>query len=241
LPAEQRPLAPRHIAFIMDGNGRWAQARGLNRLQGHAQGAETLQHIVEALVEKGVGIATFYAFSSENWGRPKAEVDGLMALLKNYLTAEVNKLVEKGARIRFLGDRRQGGKLSKSILNLMAKAEDQTALCNKILINICINYGGHDDITRSVQKLAAAGASVADITPAAIEANLDTAHQPPPDLCIRTGGEKRLSNFMLWQLSYAELFFTETYWPAFSKDELSQIIADFSTRQRRFGKLIQKT
>lgn len=231
----------KHIAFIMDGNGRWAEVRGLSRIQGHRQGVEALQNIVEALLENQIPRATFYAFSSENWGRPKAEVEGLMALLKNYLTNEVEKLVEKGARIQFLGDRSEGSKLNSSILKLMTKAEKQTEHGNKIHINMCINYGGQDDIVRSVQKLVAAGAQAADITPAAIQANLDTTHQPLPDLCIRTGGEKRLSNFMLWQLSYAELFFTETYWPAFSKNELSQIIADFNTRQRRFGKLPKKT
>lgn len=225
---------PRHIAFIMDGNGRWAQARGLSRLQGHQQGAKTLQDVVEALVELGVPTATFYAFSSENWGRPKAEVEGLMALLKNYLTHEVGKLVEKGARITFLGDRGPDSKLSGSILKMLTAAEEKTKNGKAIRVNICLNYGGHDDIARAAQKVADKGEP---ITPAAIEAHLDTAGQEMPDLCIRTGGEQRLSNFLLWQLSYAELFFTKTYWPAFGKDELSQIIADFSSRQRRFGKL----
>jgi|TARA_Y100000782_G_scaffold41136_1_gene46136 undecaprenyl diphosphate synthase len=224
-----------HIAFIMDGNGRWAQARGLSRLDGHKEGANTLRTVVETLIEQNVPVASFYAFSSENWGRPKAEVEGLMLLLKNYLTSEVDKLAEKGAKLTFVGDRTKGGKLSSSILALMDKAEEKTKDGTAIHLNICINYGGQDEIARAVQKLVDAGEGV--ITPKAIESQLDTAGQPMPDLCIRTGGEQRLSNFMLWQLSYAELFFSKSYWPAFSKEELTQIIQDFSGRQRRFGKL----
>lgn len=220
----------------MDGNGRWAQARGLSRLEGHQEGANTLRTVVETLVEHKVPVASFYAFSSENWGRPKVEVDGLMMLLKNYLTREVQQLAEKGVKLKFIGDRRPEGKLNPSILKLMTEAEEKTKDGKAILLNICINYGGHDEIARAVQKLMTTGEGQ-HITPQAIEAHLDTAGQPMPDLCIRTGGEQRLSNFMLWQLSYAELFFSKSYWPAFSKEELTQIIQDFKGRQRRFGKL----
>lgn len=229
------PIGIQHIAFIMDGNGRWAQARGLSRLEGHKEGANTLRAVVETLSELKVPVASFYAFSSENWGRPKAEVEGLMLLLKNYLTTEVDKLAEKGAKLNFIGDRNPKGKLSSSILKLMDAAEEKTKNGTAIQLNICINYGGKDEIARAAQKLVDAGET--HITPEGIEGQLDTAGQPMPDLCIRTGGEQRLSNFMLWQLSYAEFFFSKSYWPAFSKEELTQIIQDFSGRQRRFGKL----
>ena len=226
-----------HIAFIMDGNGRWAEARGLSRLEGHKKGAETLQQVVETLVDLNVPVASLYAFSSENWGRPKAEVEGLMLLLQRYLTHEVAKLADKGAKLRFIGDRSASSKLSKSILKLMDEAEVQTANGTAIQLNIAVNYGGRDEIARAAQRVAEAGD---DITPEALEAKLDTTGQPMPDLCVRTGGDKRLSNFMLWQLSYAELAFTKTLWPDLGSDEISEIIADFSTRQRRFGKLPQK-
>ncbi len=231
----------KHIAFIMDGNGRWAASQGLSRLEGHQQGVKTLQKIVEDLIELKIPVATFYAFSSENWGRPEEEVSGLISLFKGYLNKEIDAIDKKGVSIRFLGDMASKGRLDKSLVKLMKNAEEKTKGGTALHLNMCINYGGQDEITRAVRGLAenvqAGNLEPNDITVEVINNHLDTTNLPAPDLCIRTGGEKRLSNFMLWQLSYAELFFTDTFWPAFSKNELEEILISFNQRQRRFGRL----
>lgn len=230
---------PQHIAFIMDGNGRWAKARGLPRLEGHRRGVAALQRTIESCAEAGVRYATFYAFSSENWQRPAAEVQGLMGLLRHYLQHEIQTLHKNGVKLRFAGDRSETGGLSADIRRKMAEAEELTAENTGLTVTICLNYGGRDELVRAARQLAeqaAAGrldASV--INEEMLSQQLDTALLPDPDLCVRTSGELRLSNFMPWQLAYAELYFTPCFWPDFDAAELTRAIAAFQQRQRRFG------
>ena len=234
----------KHIAFIMDGNGRWATERGLPRHKGHEEGAKTLHRIISALGEREVAEATFFVFSSENWGRPKAEVQALLALLRRYLKKDLADAHKNNMRLRFLGDRGEegGGKnpLGKELLSLMAKAEAETEANTGMRVNLCINYGGRDEIVRAARAFAhqveKGEATPEDLDEKTLSSFTDL-DAPPVDLCIRTGGEKRLSNFILWHLSYAELFFTTTFWPGFGEAELTKILASFADRNRRFGKL----
>lgn len=230
---------PQHIAFIMDGNGRWAQQRGLPRLSGHQKGVDALSEVIKACGDLGVKYATFYAFSSENWQRPQDEVSGLMGLFRKYFDTQIDKLHKEGIRIHFIGNRSADGGLPEDIRARMDKAEALTADNDRLHVCICLNYGGRQELTYAAKALAekvASGEIEADkINEDMLASHLFTKDIPDPDLCIRTSGEQRLSNFLPWQLAYAEFAFTPCYWPDFSADELRKIVADFGNRERRFG------
>jgi len=227
---------PKHVAIIMDGNGRWAKKRFMPRTLGHREGAEAVRRAVTACAEIGVPYLTLFAFSSENWKRPVDEVDDLMWLLRTYLQREVAELNRQNVQIRFVGERPG---LAKDIISLIEHAEAATRHNTKLVFTIAVNYGGQYDIVTAAKALAeqvAAGTLRPDqITPELFAAHLSTAKMPDPDLIIRTSGEQRLSNFMLWQAAYSELIFVDTLWPDFSKATLEAAIAEYSQRQRRFG------
>lgn len=227
---------PAHVAIIMDGNGRWAKARGLPRLAGHRAGVEALRRTVRAAPELGIRWLTVYAFSSENWSRPTSEVNDLMGLLKLFIRRDLADLHHAGVRVRVIGDRQT---LQLDIRALLEEAEMLTAGNTKFNLVVAFNYGSRDEIVRAVRTLAAAAAS-GEIEPAAITAEtmsaaLDTSDVPDPDLVIRTSGEIRLSNFLLWQAAYSELVFLPCYWPDFSREHLAEALAQFAARERRFG------
>lgn len=230
-------VVPRHIAIIMDGNNRWARKRLLPGVAGHKAGVDAVKAMIEVCVEDGVEVLTLFAFSSENWQRPADEVSALMELFLSALRREVRKLGENGVRLRIIGDR---SRFSAEIQQAMAAAEQETAHGNRLTLVVAANYGGQWDMAQATRSLAEDVArgerEPASIDERAIEARLSTAGLPPPDLCIRTGGEKRISNFLLWQLAYAELYFSELYWPDFKQAALREAMQDFAGRQRRFGK-----
>lgn len=227
-----------HIAFIMDGNGRWATKRGLSRSAGHKKGAETLQRIVKAASDMGVRYVTVYAFSSENWGRDKAEVDYLMNLLRQYLKTEVKEITSKGARIKVIGERAM---LPSDIVDQITKIEEETKANDKLTFCIALSYGSRAEIVNAAKKASAMVTSgqikAEDIDEKMFSKLLYTSDIPDPDLLIRTSGEQRISNYLLWQISYSELFFTKTLWPDFNEAELKEIITDFQSRERRYGKV----
>lgn len=227
---------PRHIAFIMDGNGRWAQKRGLPRTAGHAEGGKTFRAIADACLDRDIEVITFFAFSTENWKRPKAEIAALMKLLNRYLIDWFSEERAKNTRVHFLGDTNP---LSGDLRDLISRAE-KTGTDIAHHLNIALNYGGRADITaaanRILQTRIAAG-DASPITEEEISLSLATAQMPDVDLLIRTGGESRISNFLLWQSAYAELYFSDTLWPDFSTDELDDAIHWYCTRERRFGGL----
>ncbi len=220
---------PEHVAIVMDGNGRWAQARRLPRVAGHKQGADALRRTVRTCVQRGVKVLTVFAFSSENWRRPVEEVSGLMDLLIMALNREVPKLCKHRVRLYFPGDRVG---LSPRVLQGMQRAEEATSGNERMVLNVCFNYGGRWDIAQAARKLAAQGR---EITETALHESTALAHVSDPDLLIRTGGEMRISNFLLWQCAYSELFFTPCLWPDFDVAELERAFADFAGRERRFG------
>ena len=220
---------PEHIAMIMDGNGRWAKERNLKRTAGHSAGAEVVRNITAHCGNIGVKYLTLYAFSTENWQRPKLEVEFLMKLLEKYLKKEVNVYLENGIRLKAIGDI---SKFSKSLQKTIKQTEEKTANGKKLTQILALNYGSKDEIVRAVKKL---NEKNLEVTEENIEANLDTAGMPNVDILIRTSGEVRLSNYLLWQNAYAEMFFTPTYWPDFNEAELDDIISDFYRRDRRFG------
>ncbi|MBT8001514.1 MAG: isoprenyl transferase [Rhodospirillales bacterium] len=228
--------APTHVAIIMDGNGRWAKARNLPRIAGHKRGAETVKTIVRAAADLGVSYLTLYGFSSENWNRPEDEVRGLMGLLRFYLRNEINYLHKNGVRLLIIGDR---DRLDDDIVNLIEDAEAQTAKNTAITLAIALSYGGRSEITRAARilatRVAAGDISPADIDEGALEESLLTSGFPDPDLLIRTSGEKRISNFLLWQSAYSELIFVDTLWPDFSKEDLENALIEFQGRERRYG------
>ena len=221
---------PRHIAIVMDGNGRWAKRRFLPRLAGHKQGVTALRHCTQACVERGVAVLTVFAFSSENWNRPDDEVAGLMDLLALALSREVPQLRKDGVRLYFVGNR-QG--LSDKVRAGLEQAEIATAHNTRLVLNVCFNYGGRWDIAQAAATLAARGDA---ITEASLNVAMALAHVPDPDLLIRTGGEMRLSNFLLWQAAYSELVFSDRLWPEFDAAALDEAIAAYQARERRFGK-----
>jgi undecaprenyl diphosphate synthase len=220
---------PHHIAIVMDGNGRWATRRFLPRVAGHKQGVESLRRCVKACVDRGVAVLTVFAFSSENWNRPVEEVSGLMDLMVVALGREVPKLCQDGVRLHFVGER---GGLSEKIAAGLLQAEAATAHNTRLILNVCFNYGGRWDIARAAAQLAARGEP---LTEANLDAAMALSHVPDPDLFIRTGGEQRLSNFLLWQSAYAELFFSDRLWPEFDEAALDEAIEAFRSRERRFG------
>ena len=221
----------RHIAFIMDGNGRWAQKRGLPREAGHKKGAEVFEKTVLHCFDRGISTVTVYAFSTENWARPEREVNAIMTLLAEYLDRAENKFREYDARLVFLGDK---AKLSERLREKTLRLE-KMSVGRKNTLNIALNYGARDEILHACRTLCEDG--VKDITKEAFEARLYTAGSPDPDLIVRTGGDTRVSNFLLWQAAYAEFYFTKTLWPDLSTAEVDDAVADFCQRHRRYGGL----
>jgi undecaprenyl diphosphate synthase len=216
---------PNHVAIIMDGNGRWAKARGFERTKGHEIGSDVSEKIIKAAIKSGVKYLTIYAFSQENWERPQAEIGFLMGLLKNKLKSKLQEMHEAGIRIRMIGERT---KLDAEIAAEMAKAEDLTANNDKLTLVIALSYGARQEILRAVE---ASGGN-----PEKFAAALDTHGIPDPDLLIRTGGEKRISNFLLWQIAYTELYFTDKAWPEFDEADFAAALQEFQQRERRYGK-----
>ena len=227
--ASSTPRVPHHVAIVMDGNGRWATRRFLPRVAGHKQGVESLRRCVKACADRGVGVLTVFAFSSENWNRPVEEVSGLMELMVGALAREVPRLSSDGVRLYFVGER---GGLSPKMVKGLVDAEAATAHNERMVLNVCFNYGGRWDVAQAAAKLVARGEAV---TEASLDRAMSLAHVPDPDLFIRTGGEQRLSNFLLWQSAYAELFFSDKLWPEFDEAALDEAIAAFQGRERRFG------
>ncbi|RQO36263.1 di-trans,poly-cis-decaprenylcistransferase [Herminiimonas sp. KBW02] len=226
-------LVPRHIAIIMDGNGRWATKRFMPRVAGHVKGVEAVRGIVEACARQGVEYVTFFAFSSENWRRPEDEVSLLMRLFVTALEREVSKMHANGIRLKIVGDlSRFDDKLQKMI----SAAERKTAGNTRLTVTICANYGGRWDIMQAVNQMLAAHPGSSDFTEEQLAPYLSLAYAPEPDLFIRTGGEERISNFLLWQLAYTELYFTDTYWPDFDAAALELAITSYQQRERRFGR-----
>jgi len=221
---------PHHIAIVMDGNGRWAKKRFLPRLAGHQKGVEALRRCVKACAQRGVQVLTVFAFSSENWNRPPEEVSGLMELLAKALAREVPQLHKDGVRIHFVGNM---SALSDSLRQSLAQAETATTGNHRLIFNICFNYGGRWDIAQAAATLAARGEA---ITEASLHAAMQMSHVPDPDLLIRTGGEQRISNFLLWQAAYTELYFSDCLWPDFDEAALEAAMADYAGRERRFGR-----
>lgn len=227
---------PAHVAIIMDGNGRWAEKRGLPRLAGHKQGAEAVERIVRAAAEKGIKVLTLFAFSTENWKRPEEEVDGLMGLLRLYLRSKTAEMHKNNVRLKIIGDRQR---LSSDIVASIQSAEELTRQNDGITVIIALNYSGRWDIEQATRQLAIK-AMRGEIAPEAItqqdiDAHLATAGFPDPDLIIRTSGEQRVSNFLLWQGAYAEYVFTDSYWPDFDDAALGQALEHYAVRDRRFG------
>ena len=220
---------PQHVAIVMDGNGRWAAKRFLPRIAGHQQGVVALRRCVKACVERGIGVLTVFAFSSENWNRPAEEVSGLMDLLVRAVASEVPELQKNGVQLHFVGERQR---LTANMQAALSSAELSTASQSRLVLNVCFNYGGRWDIAQAAQKVVASGQPMTEL---AIDRSLALAHVPDPDLLIRTGGELRVSNFLLWQAAYAELHFTGKLWPEFDEAALDEAIAVFRTRERRFG------
>jgi undecaprenyl diphosphate synthase len=221
----------------MDGNGRWAQDRGMMRLMGHKAGVKTVRKIVTAARELGIDVLTLYAFSTENWKRPEQEVSGLMSLLKTYLEDELSTMLENDIKLRCMGRKEQ---LPLEVLEVLDSCIKRTAANTGLVLNLALSYGGRDEIMRAVRHLAESCASGSmhpdEITEELFAENLYSAGLPDPDLVIRTGGESRLSNFLLWQASYAEIYIAETNWPDFTEGDFHRALADFQQRQRRFGK-----
>ncbi|KZX93019.1 di-trans,poly-cis-decaprenylcistransferase [Sulfitobacter sp. HI0082] len=230
------PGGPRHVAIIMDGNGRWATQRGRPRLFGHHAGAKRVREIVECCPDVGVEYLTIFAFSTENWKRTQVEVAGLMSLFRRYISKEMRSLSEYGARVRFIGDR---DRLDDKLIKLMGELEDHTAHNTRINLTIALNYGGRDEVARATHRLAQDVAS-GKLDPDSVDEEtlpryLDTHVLPDPDLVIRTSGEARISNFLLWQSAYAEYEFIDTLWPDFTREEFARLCAAYGGRDRRFG------
>jgi undecaprenyl diphosphate synthase len=232
--SEPLPTVPYHIGIIMDGNGRWAQERGLPRLEGHRAGTENIRRILEACVEYGVKIVTIYAFSTENWQRPPEEVRGLMGILERVIRDEVGDLHRKGVQLRHIGEL-EG--LSDRLRNAVLDAVELTKKNDRLVLNVAFNYGGRAEIIHAVQRMLEDGVDPAAADERLFGDYLYTAGLPDPDLIVRTGGEMRLSNFLIWQAAYAEYYSTPTYWPDFDKEELYKALREYSQRNRRFGKV----
>jgi undecaprenyl diphosphate synthase len=227
---------PYHLAIIMDGNGRWAKARGLPRIAGHRAGVENLRRILTACGEFNVKILTIYAFSTENWGRPEAEVRGLMNILETVIDRELKQLHANGVQLRHIGEL---DGLSEGLQAKVRKAVDLTRHNDHLILNVAFNYGGRQDLLQAFRRIVADGIPADQINERLIDYYLYTAGQPDPDMVIRTGGEMRLSNFLLWQASYAEYYSTPKYWPDFDRNELLKAMVHFAQRERRFGLVLQ--
>jgi undecaprenyl diphosphate synthase len=236
-PARHSAAAPvQHVAIIMDGNGRWAAARGLPRVKGHRAGVEAAKRAVEIARDLGVTMLTLYSFSTENWRRPAGEIADLLGLLREFILDDLPRLKQEGVKVRIIGDR---DTLDRELKMLVARAESETEANSRFRLNIAFNYGGRDEIVRATRRIAAAAKSGA-LDPTAIDEAtfsrfLDTADTPDPELVIRTSGERRISNFLLWQAAYSEYVFSEVYWPDFDRAHFAEALAEFRRRDRRFG------
>jgi undecaprenyl diphosphate synthase len=223
---------PQHVGIIMDGNGRWARRRGLPRIAGHRAGVENLRRVLRAAVELGIRVLTIYAFSTENWGRPEAEVQGLLSILRRVLDREVPELHKEGVRLRHLGRlERMPPEVEQKVRDAIELTKDN----DRLVLNVAFSYGGRAEIVDALRSIVADGVSPEEIDEALVSSYLYTAGQPDPDLIIRTSGEMRLSNFLIWQAAYAEFYTSPTLWPDFGKDELYAALKDFNQRERRFG------
>jgi undecaprenyl diphosphate synthase len=229
----QSEKLPRHIAIIMDGNGRWAKQRHLPRIMGHRKGIEAVREVVRECRKLGIAVLTLYAFSTENWNRPKTEIKALMALLKKFIRSEMLELHQNNIRVTMIGDL---SKLPGDVMPAVREIMEVTGNNTGMTLNVALSYSGRDDILRAVRRLVAErGRQASDITEEFFSSCLDTAGQPDPDLLIRTSGELRVSNFLLWQIAYSELYITDVLWPDFGKKDLSKALRNFQTRRRRFG------
>ncbi|HXD11312.1 MAG TPA: polyprenyl diphosphate synthase [Anaerolineales bacterium] len=231
IPADK---LPQHVAMIMDGNGRWALSRGLPRLAGHKAGTENLRRVIRATVEFGVKYLTIYAFSTENWGRPPEEVQGLMFILRDVIDRELNELHQEGVQLRHIG---RLEKLDPRIQKKVLKAIELTKNNDRLILNVAFNYSGRDEIVYAIQQIIKAGISAEAVTDDMVNKYLFTAGVPDPDLIIRTSGELRLSNFLIWQAAYSEWYISPKLWPDFDKDEYGRALEAFATRDRRYGKV----
>jgi len=233
----ERACLPKHVAIVMDGNGRWAEKRNKPRLHGHREGASSVREIVEVAAEIGIETLTLYAFSSENWRRPEHEVKGLMTILKSYLESELTRMLKNNIRLSCIGDLE---KIPQGVRQTLLKTIEKTKNNDRLILNLALSYGSRDEITAAVQDIAhkclEGELQYQEITPLTIADHLYTAHLQDPDLFIRTGGEKRLSNFLLWQASYAEIIFTDTMWPDYRREAFLESLQEFQRRERRFGK-----
>ncbi len=225
---------PTHVAIIMDGNGRWARARRLPRLAGHRAGVENLRRVIDACVEFGIQYLTIYAFSTENWDRPRAEVRGLINILEDVIDRELKELHENGVQLRHIGDL---DPLRPELQEKVRYAINLTSDNRKLVLNVAWNYGGRAEIVNAIQRMLADGLIEGEIDEELVSRYLFTADSPDPDLVIRTSGELRVSNFLIWQSAYAEWYITPTYWPDFGREELLQALRDYSQRERRFGRV----
>jgi undecaprenyl diphosphate synthase len=225
---------PQHVAMIMDGNGRWAIQRGLPRLAGHKAGTENLRRVIRTTVEFGVKYLTIYAFSTENWGRPPEEVQGLMFILQDVIDRELNELHKEGVQLRHIG---RLEKLDPKIQKKVLKAIDLTKNNDRLILNVAFNYSGRDEIVCAIQKIITDGIAAEDVTDEMVNKYLFTAGVPDPDLIIRTSGELRLSNFLIWQAAYSEWYISDKFWPDFDKEEYHRALETYSHRDRRFGKV----
>jgi undecaprenyl diphosphate synthase len=236
--AEAEAGRPVHVAIIMDGNGRWAQKRLLSRIRGHEKGSEAVRMVVRTCRELGIAFLTLYAFSTENWQRPKTEVDGLMRLLRRFIKAELPEMLQNQIRLHVLGRIDQ---LPSDVQQALRQAISATQANTALQLNLALSYGGRDEIARAARALAAEVQSgtlrLEDITEEGLAARLDTRGIPDPDLLIRTGGDMRISNFLLWQLAYTEIFITPTLWPDFGREQFLEILGEFQNRERRFGRV----
>jgi undecaprenyl diphosphate synthase len=231
---EKLRKVPTHIAIIMDGNGRWAAARGLPRLAGHRAGTENLRPVIRACAEFGIQYLTIYAFSTENWGRPQEEVEGLMQLIEDVIDRELNELHEEGVRLRHVGRLEH---LNPSLRDKVLQAVELTKNNTHLNLNIAFNYGGRDEIVCAIRSMLRDGVKAEDVNELLISQYLFTAGTPDPDLIVRTSGEMRISNFLIWQSAYSEYYVTNSYWPDFDKEELRKALLNYSQRERRFGRL----
>ena len=231
IPAEK---IPRHVAIIMDGNGRWALSRGLPRVAGHKAGTENLRRVIRATVEFGIKYLTIYAFSTENWGRPVEEVQGLMGILQDVIDRELKELHQEGVQLRHIG---RLERLDPKIQAKVQKAIELTKTNDRLILNIAWNYGGRDEIVCAIEKIIKDGIPAEEVTDELVSRYLFTAGVPDPDLVIRTSGELRVSNFLIWQAAYSEWYVTPTYWPDFDKEEYRHALESFAQRDRRYGKV----
>ncbi len=236
-PELEKARLPKHVAIVMDGNGRWAESRNRPRLHGHKEGASSVREVVEVAAEIGIEVLTLYAFSSENWKRPEHEVKGLMTILKNYLESELSRMLKNNIRLSCIGDL---SKIPEGVRETLLHTIEKTKTNDRLILNLALSYGSRDEITSAVQTIARKCLSgelhCEDISQKTIADHLYTANLIDPDLFIRTGGEKRLSNFLLWQASYAEIVFTETMWPEYRRESFLESLREYQRRERRFGK-----